>query len=166
MPPASQAELCEGPLGVGALPWGEPLASLSCAYKVVRLDVVARRAVTLYADRLTTARVDSGGATGHSGSGAAGPPAEPKTWLLARECKLQPEYAEEIVPERPERLILRAPHAWSVTAKLGSMTGSGTSGSAIDLVRAAAVHTRQFSAHVVYVCSSTRLHVLLCALTI
>eukprot|EP00775_Hariotina_reticulata_P008904 gene8904-9081_t len=45
-----------------------------------------------------------------------------KSWLLDRSCKLEPEYAQEIVAEKR---TIRPPGTWTVTAKLTTVTGSG-----------------------------------------
>lgn len=42
--------------------------------------------------------------------------------MLDRSCKLEPEYAEEIVAEKR---TIRPPGTWTVTAKLTTVTGSG-----------------------------------------
>eukprot|EP00878_Enallax_costatus_P027160 GHUV01029215.1.p1 GENE.GHUV01029215.1~~GHUV01029215.1.p1 ORF type:complete len:184 (+),score=15.22 GHUV01029215.1:178-729(+) len=89
------------------------------AYKATRLsEIVCKRTVTLFKDRFTTAHQDLSGE---------------KCWYLDRSCKLEPEYVEEILV--PEKRSVRPPGAWTVTAKLGTVTGSGQS---IELVRALA----------------------------
>lgn len=79
------------------------------AYKATRLsEIVCKRTVTLFRDRVTTTHQDFSGE---------------KCWLLDRSCKLEPEYTEEI--SIPERRSIRPPGTWTVTAKLGTVTGSG-----------------------------------------
>eukprot|EP00878_Enallax_costatus_P013055 GHUV01013640.1.p1 GENE.GHUV01013640.1~~GHUV01013640.1.p1 ORF type:complete len:417 (+),score=99.54 GHUV01013640.1:178-1428(+) len=81
------------------------------AYKATRLsEIVCKRTVTLFKDRFTTAHQDLSGE---------------KCWYLDRSCKLEPEYVEEILV--PEKRSVRPPGAWTVTAKLGTVTGSGQS---------------------------------------
>lgn len=79
------------------------------AYKATRLsEIVCQRTVTLFKDRFTTTHQDLSGG---------------KCWYLDRSCRLEPEYVEEIIS--PERRSIRPPGTWTVTAKLGTVTGSG-----------------------------------------
>lgn len=85
------------------------------AYKATRIsEIVCKRTVTLFQDRVSTTHQD---------------PSGEKCWYLDRSCKLEPEYVEEITV--PEKRSVRPPGTWTVTAKLGSVTGSGQQ---IDLV--------------------------------
>ncbi|WIA14192.1 hypothetical protein OEZ85_002731 [Tetradesmus obliquus] len=76
---------------------------LACtAYKATRVaDIVCKRRVRLYRDRLLTLHHDS--ATNSE-----------KVWYLSSSCRLEPEYVDELVPE--QRLV-RPPGSWSVTTK-------------------------------------------------
>lgn len=86
------------------------------AYKASRglPEVVTRRCVRLYASpaRLaaSTPAGDSGAASHNNG--------HEKAWLLDRACRLEPEYADEIVRQR---CLLRPAGTWALAAKyLGS----------------------------------------------
>jgi hypothetical protein len=87
---------------------------LSCtAYKATRVaDIVCKRRVRLYRDRLLTLHSDL--ATNSE-----------KVWYLSSSCRLEPEYVDELVLE--QRLV-RPPGSWSVTTKAFS------SGQPIQLV--------------------------------
>lgn len=102
---------------VEAMGWGRDEPLFQCtAYKATRIsDIVCKRTVTLFRDRITTTHQDLSGE---------------KCWYLDRNCKLEPEYVEEIAA--PEKRSVRPPGTWTVTAKLGTVTGSGQP---IDLVR-------------------------------
>jgi hypothetical protein len=89
------------------------------AYKATRLsDIVCKRAVRLYGDRVQTVHPQNGDLQGNE-----------KTWYLDRTCRLEPEYVEEIVAEKR---TVRPPGQWTVTAKLTSVTGQAQE--LIDLV--------------------------------
>lgn len=88
------------------------------AYKSTRLEsIVCRRNVRLCRDRVQTVHPDL--------------LANEKTWYLDRSCKLEPEYADELLPEKR---TVRSPGQWTVTAKLTTVTGQAQE--PIDLVRA------------------------------
>lgn len=53
-----------------------------------------------------------------------------KTWYLSRECKLEPEYVQELVAEKR---TVRPPGQWTVTAKITTVTGQAQE-PPIDLV--------------------------------
>lgn len=95
------------------------------AYKATRLsDIVCRRSVRLYRDKLKTVHPNQSG----QDQGTE------KTWLLDRTCKLEPEYVDELVSEKR---TVRPPGQWTVTAKLTTVTGQAQE--AIDLVGARVV---------------------------
>lgn len=98
------------------------------AYKATRLsDIVCKRAVRLYGDRVQTVHPQNGDLQGNE-----------KTWYLDRTCRLEPEYVEEIVAEKR---TVRPPGQWTVTAKLTSVTGQAQE--LIDLVGRMLVAVRQ-----------------------
>jgi hypothetical protein len=96
--------------------WHEQGPIVECvAYKATRLsDVVCRRSVRLFRDRLQTLH--------HPGDLGA---SSEKTWYLDRACKLEPEYLEEIAVA--ERRTVRRDGQFTITAKL-------TSGQPVELV--------------------------------
>lgn len=86
-----------------------PLVQFS-AYKATRLsDIVCRRNVRLFSDRVQTLHPQSGDLSGNE-----------KTWFLDRTCKLEPEYVQELVAETKS---VRPPGQWTVTAKLSTVVG-------------------------------------------
>lgn len=98
---------------------GSPLVQFS-AYKATRLsDIVCRRNVRLYSDRIQTVHPSSGDLQGHE-----------KTWFLDKTCSLQPEYVQELVAEKR---TVRPPGQWTVTAKLQTVVSQAQE--PIDLVR-------------------------------
>lgn len=83
-----------------------PVVPEFSAYKATRLvDIVCKRNVRLYSDRVQSIHPQLG---------------NEKTWFLDRTCKLEPEYADEV---QPEKRTVRSPGQWTVTAKLTTVTG-------------------------------------------
>jgi hypothetical protein len=86
-----------------------PLVQFS-AYKATRLsDIVCRRNVRLFSDRVQTLHPQSGDLSGNE-----------KTWFLDRTCKLEPDYVQELIAETKS---VRPPGQWTVTAKLSTVVG-------------------------------------------
>jgi hypothetical protein len=79
---------------------GDPLAECYAFKGTLFTEFVVKRRVQLYRDRIVTSHV---------------PPKEPspKQWLLDRSCKLEPDYADEVVRHRK---AIRPPKTWTVTA--------------------------------------------------
>jgi hypothetical protein len=99
-------------------PLGELIIPEFSAYKATRLqEVVCRRNVRLYRDRLQTIHPELG---------------TERTWYLDRSCRLEPEYVDEVMVEKR---TVRSPGQWTVTAKLTTVAGSQAQ-QTMDLVRA------------------------------
>jgi hypothetical protein len=80
--------------------WDDPLAECF-AYKSTRFtDLVVKRRLKLYRDRVATYHL-------------TGKDSGEKAWQLDRGCKLEPEYVDELV--KCKRTV-RPPRTWTVTA--------------------------------------------------
>ncbi len=86
---------------------GETVIAEAWVYKSTRVlglsDLVVRRRLRLFRDRITTFHDFNKD------------PADQKSWILDRSCKLEPENADELAPARK---FVRPPGTWTVTASV------------------------------------------------